>query len=134
MACQGGFAHRCLSGACEGSLGQRGQFGYSGLTFNWCEWDPCAQRGPGALLSLAAGCACHRPWFLCSYLYTIHAQSSLLLPLSKICLEHAIPCCHPAPGSEQVQEGCQSTRRWDGSQPGFSSHSCRNQEQLCCER
>lgn len=32
-ACQGRFAQRCPSGACEGSLGQSGQFGYRSLTF-----------------------------------------------------------------------------------------------------
>lgn len=118
MACQGGFAHRCPCGASEGSLGQRGQFGYSSFTFSWCEWDPRAQRGPGVLLSLAAGCACHRPWFLCSYLYTTRSQSSLLLSLSQICLGYAIPCCHPMPGSEQVQGGCQST--WEvGWEPAW---------------
>lgn len=57
----------------------------------------------GALLGLAAGCVCHRPWFLGSYLYTAHAHSLLLPPLPQICLGHAIPCCLPTPGSEQVQ-------------------------------
>lgn len=71
------------------------------------EWEPRARGGPGALLGLAAGCACCRPWLLCSYLYTAHTHSLLLPSLPQICLGHAMPCCHPMPGSEQVQGGRQ---------------------------
>jgi len=43
--------------------------------------------------------------------HTPRMHTPLLLPsLPQICLGHAVPRCHPTPGSERVQGGHQSTR------------------------
>lgn len=134
MACQGRFAQRCPSGACEGSLGQSGQFGYRSLTFATPALLPAGVSGsrvpeedPG--LSSAWLLAVHVEGHG-SYVSTrrplTHTPSSFPLCCGFV-WDTPCPTATPHRGLSRGREDVGVRGRWDGGQPGFSSHDCETE-------
>lgn len=129
MACQGGFKQHCLSGACEG--GQTGQFvaGFLHLLLRpWCQpvWvvATCLRRTSG---SPRFGCCLFRSQ---THNLLLRTGSFPLSPNHSFVWDAPWPAASPRQVLSRCGEDVRVWWRWHGGQPGFSSYSHGNREQL----